>query len=312
MANPSPLVANKTSHYQAMLQSKLARVFSTMREYLLDLALKKRKLAAVRERFASLGDQRLLTRLFSGWITRSSYRMSVYKGVKLLQACASIVLEQGKTKTLGSSFADLKRWTRHEARLQLLSVRFAAQQRKKRLQKGFGSLELHMRSNIGQRRALNLLTDILRARTRKAEIFELVLHKAQRQVHCQAFAAKVDSAVRQHCKAAVMARLASYCSGRLLLQERAEQFRQAGLSKRLACALGRWRRVVVRRKLVGEKGASLQRAAEDRIVQHCLAVWSSRVFSDKFSLYSRFKTLEKCLVQVRAIRAIDRMSSRPR
>lgn len=285
------------------------RVFTEMKTYLLDLSSKKKKLAILRERFTKLGDQRLLNQIFAGWVNRSSYRMGIYKGVLMLEGSVKVILGQGKFKTLKSSFDEVKRWTKHEAQLQGLTSRFLASQRKKRLQKGFGSLEMFMRNNISQRRALNLLTQILKARACKTECFNLILTKARHQVEYLKLARQVDQIFKNHSMMMVMTKLANYCQRQIQLVEKANSKMKENQHSTLMKLIGLWRGIVSRKKLVNMKGNNLSETLENRMVIKFMKLWSKRVFSDKHSLYYRFKTLEKCLTQVRAIRAIDQMSS---
>lgn len=309
LANPSHLVENKTSFYQAILHSKLLRVFSTMKTYLLDLAAKKKKLTAVKAKFDKLGDQRLITQIFAGWTKRCVHRMNIYKGVSAFHGSTKLLLEQGRLKALQVAFGDLRRWTRQEAHLQEVTKRFLALHRRKRLTKSFGVLERHMRKCINQRRALNLLSYILMARACKAECFNLISNKAQRQVLYLEFASKLGEVYKQHSKQVVMDKIAGYNQGQLIKQDRANSKLQENKASRLRKIMAFWRGIVTRKNLVVIKGNGLQRRVQAKVIERCLKLWTDRVFNDKFSLFCRFKTLEKCLVQVRAFRAIDHMKS---
>lgn len=293
-----------------MLQSKLARVFIEMKTYLLDMSSKKKKLQIIKEKSIKNGEQRLITQIYSGWIKRSSSRMAVYKGVKMLEGSTKQILEVGKFKTLHISFSDLRRWTKKEAQLQILAARLQTQQRKKRLQRGFASLASNMHKNIGQRRALNLLNLVLKARQCKSEVFATLLKKAHQQVQYLKFAGQLDLTCKKHCKAVVLDKLGLYCQAQLLLMKKAESKQEQTTYRRLSNLLHIWRGIVQRKKLVTSKGEQLEKTLQSRLVERSLKTWTEKVFSDKYSLFCRFKTLEKCLTQVRAVRAIDHMSSR--
>jgi hypothetical protein len=147
------------------------------------------------------------------------------------------------------------------------------------------------------------------ARACKADCFNLISNKAQRQVLYLEFASKLGEVYKQHSKQVVMDKIAGYNQGQLIKQDRANAKLQENKASRLRKIMAFWRGIVTRKNLVATKGNDLERRVQAKVIERCLKLWTDRVFNDKFSLFCRFKTLEKCLVQVRAFRAIDHMNS---
>ena len=279
----------------------------TMKTYLLTLSSKKKKLAIQKEKFGKLDDKRLSSLILAGWMRKSSKRMSIYKGIKLMQGSVKDVLEQARYKTLESAFSEVRKWTKQEAHLQLVTKRLLTHQRKKRLTKGFASLETNMRRCISQRRALNLLSQILVARDLKQECFNLVTKKAQRHVVHIEFSKLFDGWFKQHSKRLVIRNILGYNQKQLGYQIKAEHHLKSTAQMKCSKIIKSWKAIVDRKNMVNMKADNLEKTLEGRLIARLMGIWSSKVFGDKFSLYCRFKTLEKCLTQVRAIRAIDQM-----
>lgn len=289
------------------MTSKLARVFEVFRDYLLKSSSQKKKLKLIHERWQTKESASGVKRIYYAWKAKSERRMRLYRGIDQLGNSGEIILRENQKGLLMTAFKEIRVWSKQLAKSQALFKRLEFARRKRLLNRSVTSLLEHSKKCKRWRKAIQLVQAIMRADHLKLEAITKLQGLARIRKMYIIGSSKLVETLKRRSRRTAWISIVSLNEENKRKTEIAENHIAQKESNLTRKSFSTWLALVERKRRATEKGERLAETSSLRLAGRCFKDWSERVFKDKFSLYCRSKTLERCLAQVRAIRAIDHM-----
>lgn len=310
LAQPSTFVRDDVPKFQYMAASRLKTVFTVFSQYLLKTSNAKKQLVSIHDRYISASSNQICRQAFNTWKSRSSRRAIVYTFATEIRSVIESIVTRSSRSLKSKSFYEVRLYSKQLARCDKLADRIRSNRLRAIMTRSFEKLSANAKWSLSCRRALNLLSSTLKARSVKSDVFTEIKSRADRRTFHFSCAKHLLISIRKSSKRVAFEGISQYARTRLEHIKTADTY--YGIVK--FCQKKRifdgWHKILYKRKQLEHKGDILSANSDLRLKDSVYRLWHDRVINSKFSLYGREQALSKCLWQARAIRAIDVMISR--
>lgn len=307
LKSPSKLISDNTEYFQTLMTSKLARIFQTFRDFLLTSASRKKKLRVIHEHWQTEMASSLMRRTYQAWRIKSEPRMKMYKGLEQLSCSVEGALQTSRKGMLQLMFSEVKSWSKQLAKYHSLTKKLEKVRRRRNLAKSFMSLSNNAKRCVSWKRATKMIERILKARNLKQEVIGVLQGISRRIAIYQVSSAQLAATLKKRSRRIAWDAIVELNENFKRKSDAAEKYLNKTKEALKKKSLAIWKALVKRKSRATMKGKELAELNGLRLASKCIKNWADRVLKDKFSLYCRSKTLERCLTQVRVIKAIDHM-----
>lgn len=254
-----------------------------------------------------LADKNLTQQIYYRWKRVSGHRRGFYLSSKSFIATCHKLFSQKAATIQQEALALLETVSKRQEVLEVIQKEQILKRNAKTLKTYFHLLSKASKKLVSLRKAFSTIDSVLVLKNIKGFSFKKIDLASQRAHSLQSASLSLSQSFSLLLKSRFLAQIKLFSTQQLLLANKGISVKKELDNKKRGKIVEAWKKVVVRKALVVEKGLELLEQKNLATVAGFFANWKDRVVSSPDSLYSKYKLLKKSIETVRGLKALEIM-----